>query len=105
MSLVAGESRKKRLTKKIEQVWSGMNGKIIAIILIALGPVVLACSGIILKTPGKLVVFLGRYRQPGVHRRLADRFSIIVASLTTQFFRVPPSPVRRIENAAELASR
>jgi len=55
---VDAEPFKKRLTKKRE-MRPEMNTKTIAIILIALGMVVLAYSGITFKTPGKPVDFLG----------------------------------------------
>jgi len=41
---------------------------------------------------------------PEFYRRLEGNLGTLIESRPTQFFRVPPSSVRRIENAVELAS-
>jgi transcriptional regulator with XRE-family HTH domain len=41
---------------------------------------------------------------PEFYRRLEGKLGVLIASRSTQFFRVPPSSIRRIEGAVELAS-
>lgn len=41
---------------------------------------------------------------PEFYRRLEGKLGSLIESRRTQFFRVPPSPIRRIERAVELAS-
>src|ERR1035441_2843896 len=41
---------------------------------------------------------------PEFYRRLEGKLGVLIESRGTQFFRVPPSSIRRIEGAVELAS-
>jgi uncharacterized membrane protein YidH (DUF202 family) len=54
-----------------------MNSKLIAVVLIVLGLVVLAYSGITFHTPGKSIDFLGMHFQTTVSHFISPAFGVV----------------------------